>query len=79
MLQEHNVTAGSDACVWRAPQFFTFVFFAGCVAIMTALIAALLPETKGVPIEEADRLFEGHWVWQRMVGRKQMAEGVQQV
>ncbi len=79
MLQEHNVTVGTDAFVWRTPQFFTFVFFAGCVALMTALIAALLPETKGVPIEEADRLFEGHWVWQRVVGSKRQSEGVQQV
>ena len=69
----------TDACVWCAPQFLTFVFFACCVALMTGIIAALLPETKGLPIEEADRLFEGHWVWQRVVGHKRQAEGVQQV
>ena len=79
VLQQHVVTAGTDACVWCAPQVFTFVFFACCVALMTTIIAALLPETKGVPIEEADRLFEGHWVWQRVVGHKRQAEGVQQV
>ena len=44
-------------------QFATFLFFAGCVALMTIAIAVLLPETKGVPIEEVNLLWERHFVW----------------
>ncbi len=35
-----------------AVQFATFIFFAACVSVMTLTVNFLLPETKGVPIEE---------------------------
>ncbi len=50
-----------------ALQFATFLFFAACVALMTIAIAVLLPETKGVPIEEVDALWERHFLWGRVV------------
>ena len=34
---------------------------------MTIAIAELLPETKGVPIEEVGALWERHWAWRRVV------------
>lgn len=33
-------------------QFATFMFFAGCVTVMTLCVGFLLPECKGIPIEE---------------------------
>ena len=36
---------------------------------MTIAIAALLPETKGVPIEEVGALWERHWAWRRVVSK----------
>lgn len=41
----------------------TFIFFAACVAVMTLTVIILLPETKGVPIEEVRpslACFQGH-------------------
>ena len=50
-------------------QWGTFLFFAGCVAVMTACVAFLLPETKGVPLEEVNSIWEQHPVWCNIVGR----------
>ena len=50
-------------------QWGTFLFFAGCVAVMTTCVALLLPETKGVPLEEVSRIWEQHPVWGKVVGR----------
>ena len=52
-----------------APQWATCLFFAGCAALKTAAIAALLPEMKGVPIEEVGALWERHWAWRRVVSK----------
>jgi hypothetical protein len=32
-------------------QYGVFLFFAGCMILMTAYIAFCLPETKGIPVE----------------------------
>jgi hypothetical protein len=40
-----------ELSVWFM-QNATFMFFAGCVITMTLCVGFLLPETKGVPIEE---------------------------
>jgi hypothetical protein len=34
---------------------------------MTAFIYFFLPETKGIPIEEMDRIWGRHWYWKRFV------------
>lgn len=51
-----DYTADQTSCVCRysAPmqEWGAFLFFAGFVIIMTVFIFFLLPETKGVPIEE---------------------------
>ncbi len=44
-------------------RFGVFFFFAGFVALMTTFVAAAVPETKGVPIEEVEAAFAWHWLW----------------
>ncbi|KAI4328610.1 hypothetical protein L6164_020948 [Bauhinia variegata] len=48
-------------------KFGLFFFFAGFVVIMTIFIFALLPETKGVPIEEMNVVWRSHWLWSKFV------------
>ncbi|KAK9917567.1 hypothetical protein WJX75_005843 [Coccomyxa subellipsoidea] len=49
-------------------EYITFISFAACVAVMTLTVIFLLPETKGVPIEEVDLIWEQHPIWKRVVG-----------
>ncbi|XP_060196115.1 sugar transport protein 10-like [Lycium barbarum] len=46
-------------------KFGLFFFFAGFVVIMTLFIAFFLPETKGIPIEEVNRIWKNHWFWKK--------------
>ncbi|XP_015874464.3 sugar transport protein 10 [Ziziphus jujuba] len=48
-------------------KFGLFFFFAIFVVIMTVFIAFFMPETKGVPIEEVNRVWKAHWFWGRYV------------
>jgi len=53
----------SMMCSMRA---FIFFFFAVWIVAMAAFVLALLPETKGVPIDEmVDRVWRRHWFWKR--------------
>ncbi|KAL8037404.1 hypothetical protein ABFX02_11G037100 [Erythranthe guttata] len=47
-------------------KFGIFLFFSGWIAIMTAFVYFLLPETKGVHLEEMVFLWQRHWFWKRM-------------
>ena len=49
-------------------RYGIFLFFAAWVVVMTTFVAALLPETKGVPLEEVSGLWRAHWFWKRVVG-----------
>lgn len=40
-----------------------FMFFSGFILLMTVFVFVFLPETKGVPIEEMDRVWKEHWFW----------------
>ena len=51
-------------------QWGTFLFFAGCVAVMTVCVAILLPETRGVPLEETKSIWEKHPVWSKVVKQR---------
>ncbi|KAL3692918.1 hypothetical protein R1sor_006569 [Riccia sorocarpa] len=51
-------------CVFK---FGLFYFFAGWVLFMTVFVGFLMPETKGVPIEEIAPLFRNHWLWKRLI------------
>ncbi|CAN6217997.1 unnamed protein product [Urochloa humidicola] len=48
-------------------KYATFVYYAAWVAVMTAFVAAFLPETKGVPLEAMGAVWERHWFWGRFV------------
>ncbi|EES18290.2 hypothetical protein SORBI_3009G152800 [Sorghum bicolor] len=44
-----------------------FFFFAAWLVIMTVFVYLFLPETKGLPIEQVDRLWAHHWFWNKFV------------
>ncbi|KAF3568809.1 hypothetical protein DY000_02010845 [Brassica cretica] len=48
-------------------KFGIFLFFAGWVLVMTVFVYFLLPETKGVPIEEMTLLWKRHWFWKKVL------------
>lgn len=48
-------------------KFGLFFFFAVFVVAMTAFVAFFVPETKGVPIEEMNRVWKAHWFWSKYV------------
>lgn len=53
----------SMLCIFK---FGIFLFFSGCVLIMSTFVLLLLPETKNVPIEEmTERVWKQHWLWKR--------------
>ncbi|CAI9091993.1 OLC1v1027121C2 [Oldenlandia corymbosa var. corymbosa] len=51
-------------CRFKSGIFF---FFGGWVAIMTAFVYLLLPETKNVPIEKMEVIWGEHWFWKKIV------------
>ncbi|XP_044966720.1 sugar transport protein MST1-like [Hordeum vulgare subsp. vulgare] len=51
-----------------AMKYAIFIFYAGWVLVMTVFMAALLPETKGVPLEAMRTVWAKHWYWRRFVG-----------
>ncbi|CAL5066516.1 unnamed protein product [Urochloa decumbens] len=56
----------SMMCAMRAYIFF---FFAAWIVAMGTFVLVLLPETKGVPIDEmVDRVWRRHWFWKRCFG-----------
>ncbi|XP_010449055.1 PREDICTED: sugar transport protein 12-like [Camelina sativa] len=48
-------------------KFGLFIFFAFFVAVMSIFVYAFLPETRGVPIEEMNRVWRSHWYWSRFI------------
>ena len=53
----------SMMCSMRA---FIFFFFAAWIVVMAIFVLTLLPETKGVSIDEmVDRVWRRHWFWKR--------------
>ncbi|MFQ6619283.1 hypothetical protein Gotur_001108 [Gossypium turneri] len=52
-------------CRFKSGIFF---FFGGWVMVMTAFVYFLLPETKNVPIEQMEKVWNDHWFWKRIVG-----------
>ncbi len=50
-----------------AMKWGAFLFFAAFVVAATIYVQLLVPETKGVPIEEIDLVFAAHRVWKRYV------------
>ncbi|PKA57833.1 Sugar transport protein 8 [Apostasia shenzhenica] len=61
----------SMLCRMRAAAFF---FFAGWTLVMGLFVAFLLPETKGVPVDEMrERVWKRHWFWRRYMAMEQEA------
>ncbi|OMO94315.1 Sugar/inositol transporter [Corchorus olitorius] len=48
-------------------KYGTFLFYAGWIALMTIFIALFLPETKGIPLDSMNLVWEKHWYWRRFV------------
>lgn len=48
-------------------KFGLFLVFAACVVVMNVFIYKLLPETKGVPIEEMSIVWRRHPYWRKFV------------
>ncbi|KAM1104022.1 hypothetical protein ACFX2J_012454 [Malus domestica] len=47
-------------------KFAIFLFFAAWVFVMTIFVIFLIPETKGIPIEEmTERVWKKHWFWKQ--------------
>lgn len=56
-----------------------FVFFGACIVAMSAFVWLLVPETKGILLEDVAALWEAHPVWRRVIGkesREREREGV---
>ncbi|CAN6445819.1 unnamed protein product [Victoria cruziana] len=52
----------SILCHMRAGIFY---FFAGWIIIMGLFVLFFLPEMKGIPINEIDKIWRQHWYWKR--------------
>lgn len=50
-------------------RYGVFFFFAGWLAFMGIFTYFLVPETKGVPIEEIEYKFRAHWFWGKVMSR----------
>ncbi|KAJ7979455.1 Sugar transport protein [Quillaja saponaria] len=51
-----------------AMKYAIFAFFSAWVLVMTLFTVFLLPETKGIPIEEmTERVWKQHWFWKRFM------------
>ena len=46
-------------------KYGVFLFFAGMCIVGVVFIAALLPECKGLHVEEVHEAFTNHWFWKR--------------
>lgn len=64
-------------CHMRAGIFF---FFAAWLVFMLLFAIFLLPETKGIPIDEmTERVWKKHWFWKKYYDDEDNAEEDQQV
>ncbi|KAL6989431.1 Hexose carrier protein hex6 [Sarracenia purpurea var. burkii] len=54
-------------CHFKSGIFF---LFGGWVAVMTGFVYFFLPETKGIPIEQMERVWREHWFWNKIVGEE---------
>ena len=52
-----------------------FVFFGACIVFMSAFVWLLVPETKGIMLEDMAALWESHPVWRRVIGKEARGNG----
>ncbi|XP_062179262.1 sugar transport protein MST8 [Phragmites australis] len=55
-------------------KFGLFYFFGAWEIVMTIFVYFFLPETKGIPIEEMDRIWGKHWYWKRFIDDNRKVE-----
>ncbi|BAT92849.1 hypothetical protein LR48_Vigan05g068500 [Vigna angularis] len=48
-------------------RYGIFFFFGGWVVVMTIFVYYFLPETKSLPIEQMEKVWQEHWFWKRIV------------
>eukprot|EP00882_Tetradesmus_deserticola_P005801 GHRQ01006108.1.p3 GENE.GHRQ01006108.1~~GHRQ01006108.1.p3 ORF type:complete len:295 (+),score=146.36 GHRQ01006108.1:1382-2266(+) len=48
-----------------AVEWGLFLIFAGCTAVGTVALFVLIPETRGLPLEEVHLAWANHWLWGR--------------
>uniref|UniRef100_A0A7N0UMD2 Major facilitator superfamily (MFS) profile domain-containing protein n=1 Tax=Kalanchoe fedtschenkoi TaxID=63787 RepID=A0A7N0UMD2_KALFE len=48
-------------------RYGIFLFYAGWIAAISAFVVLLLPETKGVHMDEMGKVWKQHWYWRRFV------------
>lgn len=56
----------SMLCHFKSGIFF---FFGGWVMVMTVFVYCFLPETKNVPLEQMEKVWQEHWFWKKIVGK----------
>ncbi|AES68430.1 putative major facilitator, sugar transporter, major facilitator superfamily [Medicago truncatula] len=56
----------SMLCHFKSGIFF---FFGGWVVVMTVFVYCFLPETKNVPLEQMEKVWQEHWFWKKIVGK----------
>ncbi|CAM6085441.1 unnamed protein product [Calypogeia fissa] len=55
-------------------EYGIFIFFSGWIVIMTIFTIFFIPETKGIPIEEMQHMWGGHWYWKRYIPEEEIIE-----
>ncbi|KAL0292499.1 UNVERIFIED_CONTAM: Hexose carrier protein HEX6 [Sesamum calycinum] len=55
-------------------KYASFFFFGAWVALMTAFVYLLLPETKNIPIEKMDTIWRMHNFWKRFYKQNKIQE-----
>jgi hypothetical protein len=58
-----------------AAQWGLFLIFAGCTAVGTVALFALIPETRGLPLEEIHLAWASRWLWGKSECVQQRALG----
>lgn len=58
-------------------KFGLFIFFAFFVVVMTFFVYFMLPETKGIPIEEISTVWKSHPYWSRFVESDDKRDGIE--
>lgn len=67
----------SMLCQMRSGIFF---FFAAWILLMGLFVVFLLPETKGVPIDEmVDKVWKQHWYWKRYMEEEEKDGGAERL
>lgn len=48
-------------------KYGTFLFFGGWGLVMSVFVVLLVPETKGIPIDDMTEVWRSHWFWSKVI------------